>query len=265
MSDLFSIQASTFAGSIDGLILLILVIVGFWFLLAEVIFFWLIFRFRAKPDQKTQYVTGKEKHLKRWVTVPHALILVFDVLIVVAAVRVWNDVKIQIPETDQTVRVIGQQWAWVFQHPGADNQLDTPDDIFSTDSLRVQNGVTYRYELESRDVLHNFSVPVFRLKQDAIPGRRILGWFEPTQEGAFDIQCAEICGIGHGVMRGTIVVQSGADHDTWISDNTPSPEEQAAAGTPVPDAAQATEGEHLPAGSGEVAPMASSPTTSPTQ
>ena len=214
-------QASSFAGDIDGLILLVLVLVGVWFILTEGVFFWLIFKFREKPGQKSQYVTGKEKHLKRWINIPHALVLVCDIFIIIGAVRVWNDIKIRLPEPDATVRVIGQQWGWVFQHPGADDQLDTPDDILTSDELHVQNDRTYHYRLESRDVLHNFSVPAFRLKQDALPGRSITGWFRPTMTGTYDIQCAEICGIGHGVMYGQIFVEDAATHQAWIAQNSP--------------------------------------------
>ncbi len=215
-------QASSYAGSIDGVILLVGWIVGFWFIAVEGIFFWLIWRGRAKPGVKSQYITGKEKHLKRWITWPHALVLVCDVFIVIGAAKVWYDIKLQLPEADSTVRVIGQQWAWVFQHPGMDNELDTADDIFTTDTLHVQNNRTYHYRLESRDVLHDFSVPVFRLKQDAIPGRSITGWFRPTVAGTFDVQCAEICGIGHGVMGGRIVIEEASEHAAWIAQNSTS-------------------------------------------
>ena len=214
-------QASSYAGSIDGLILLVLVLVGFWFLLAEGIFFWLVWKFREKPGVKSQYITGKEKHLKRWITIPHALVLVCDVFIIIGAVQVWYNVKQHLPEADTTVRVIGQQWAWVFQHPGSDNELDTGDDIWTTDDLYVETDKTYHFQLSSRDVLHSFSVPVFRLKQDAVPGRTITGWFHPTKTGTFDIQCAEICGIGHGVMAARINVQSATEHAAWIAQNSP--------------------------------------------
>jgi len=215
------IQASSYAASIDGLILLILVLVGFWFILAEGIFFWLIWRFRAKPGVKSQYITGKEKHLKRWITIPHALVLLCDVFIIIGAVRVWYDIKQHLPEPDYTVRVTGQQWAWVFQHPGADGELDTADDIYTTDDLYVENDRTYHFQLTSRDVLHDFSVPVFRIKQDAIPGRTITGWFHPIRTGTHDIQCAEICGIGHGVMAGRIHVQTASEHAAWIAEHSP--------------------------------------------
>jgi len=215
------IQASSYAQSIDGLILLVAALAGFWFFLAEGMFFWLIWKFRAKPDGKSQYITGKEKHLKRWITIPHALVLVCDVFIIVGAVQVWYKVKQHLPEADATVRVIGQQWAWIFQHPGLDNELDTGDDIWTTDDLYVANGRTYHFQLQSRDVLHDFSVPVFRLKQDAVPGRTITGWFQATRSGTFDIQCAEICGIGHGVMAGRIHVQEESEHTAWIAQNSP--------------------------------------------
>lgn len=220
MIERFLVQASSYAGSIDGIIMLIFVLVGFWFLAAEGIFFWLIWKFRARPGQKSQYLTGKEKHVKRWVTIPHALVLVCDVFIIIGSVRVWYNVKQQLPEADSTIRVIGQQWAWTFQHPGPDNTLDTSDDIFTVDELHVEVEKTYHFRLESRDVLHSFSVPVFRLKQDAVPGRAITGWFRPTETGEHDVQCAEICGIGHGVMAARIHIEDADTHAQWIAENS---------------------------------------------
>jgi len=220
MIERYLIQASTYAGSIDGIILLVTVLVGFWFLAAEGVFFWLIWKFREKPGLKSQYLTGKEKHIKRWITFPHALVLVCDVFIIIGSVRVWYDVKQQLPEADSTIRVIGQQWAWTFQHPGPDNELDTDDDIFTVDELHVEVEKTYHFRLESRDVLHSFSVPVFRLKQDAIPGRSIVGWFRATVEGEYDVQCAEICGIGHGVMAARVSIENPNQHAAWISESS---------------------------------------------
>jgi cytochrome c oxidase subunit 2 len=81
-------------------------------------------------------------------------------------------------------------------------------------------GKTYHYELISNDVLHDFSVPVFRLKQDAIPGRVMKGWFEPTEAGEWDIQCAEMCGIGHGIMGARIVIETPEEHAAWMSQNS---------------------------------------------
>jgi len=210
-------QASTYAADIDNLILFVGVIVGFWFVAVQGMFFWLIWRFRAKPGVKSQYVTGDEKHLKKWITYPHLLVLVCDVFIVWGSVVVWYNVKQSLPEADSTIRIIGQQWAWTFQHPGADNELDTADDIFTVDDLHIEVDKTYHFLLESRDVIHSFSIPVFRLKQDALPGRSITGWFEATQTGDYDIQCAELCGIGHGVMAARVHIEDTNQHAAWIS------------------------------------------------
>ena len=222
MGRLFPPEASSFAGSIDGLIILVTVLAGFWLLLSEGFFFWLVWRFRARPGVRSQYLDGTEKRVKKWITIPHGVVLVCDIFIIVAAIRVWVNVKQNLPAAERTVRVVGQQWGWVFQHPGADNSLDTADDVFTTDDMYVEQGKVYHFQLQSRDVVHSFSVPVFRLKQDAVPGRTITGWFEPTRTGTFDIQCAEICGIGHGVMLGRIHVQDQADHAAWIAASAPS-------------------------------------------
>lgn len=208
-------SASSYSGDIDQLIWLVTWIVGFWFIAAEVMFFWLIFRFRARDGVPSRYITGKEKDLKRWINVPHTLILILDVVIIVAAIRVWVLVKQTLPPPDRTVRVVGQQWAWTFTDPGPDNQLDTADDVRTTDELHVENGKTYHFLLESRDVLHSFFIPAFRMKQDAAPGRIYTGWFKPTRTGDYDILCAEICGIGHGVMGARLVVDDAAGFAAW--------------------------------------------------
>ena len=177
---------------------------------------------RSRDGRRAEYITGEEKKQMRFISWPHYLVLVCDVFIVVGAVRVWVEVKQHLPSEAeaQHVRVIAQQWAWSFVHPGADGKLDTADDLRTVDELHVQVGQKYIYELESRDVLHSFSVPVFRLKQDAIPGRVISGWWEATKTGTYDIQCVEICGIGHGMMAGRIVIESAEQHAAWIAANT---------------------------------------------
>jgi cytochrome c oxidase subunit 2 len=215
--DRFLIQASTYAADIDGLILLVGVLVGFWFVACEGIFFWLIWKFRARPGVKSEYLTGSEKKIRRWISIPHLLVLVCDVFIVIGSIQVWYKVKQQLPEADSTIRVTGQQWAWTFQHPGPDNELDTADDIVTIGELYVEVEKTYHFQLQAVDVLHSFSVPVFRLKQDAVPGRSITGWFQPTVTGEFDIQCAEICGIGHGMMAARIFIQDANQHAAWVA------------------------------------------------
>ena len=215
-------SASTYAGDIDFLFDLIFLLVGVPFLIASGLFFYFILKFKKKDGVSGMYITGEEHEYKKWIHRAHVPVLVFDVIIVVFAInRLVQTSSRPLPEQESTVRVVAQQWAWSFQHPGPDNVLDTADDIHTVNELRVARDKLYHFKLESLDVIHNFSVPVFRLKQDAIPGRVITGWFEPTLAGEFDIQCAEICGIGHGLMPARIVIESPAEHAAWVAANSP--------------------------------------------
>jgi len=214
-------SASTYSGDIDFIFSLVFWIVGAWFLATELVFFWLILRFRKRDGVKAQYITGELESEKRWIHWPHMAVLAFDVLILFFAIRVWYEVKQDLPPAQETVRVIAQQWAWSFVHPGPDGLLDTADDIKTVEELHVKVGTLYHFKLESRDVLHSFSVPVFRLKQDVIPGRVITGWFQATKTGSYDIQCAEICGIGHALMPGRIVIETPEQHTAWMAAHSP--------------------------------------------
>jgi cytochrome c oxidase subunit 2 len=224
-------QASSYATEVDSLILQIALIVGAFFLAAEFVLFWLIVKFRARPGVKARYITGEKKTEAKWVSYPHYLVLVFDIIIVAAALRVWFDVKIDLPPAEERVRIIAQQWAWTFVHAGPDGVLDTSDDIRTVNVLNLQVNRLYHFELHSKDTLHSFSVPAFRLKQDAVPGRAIVGWFRPTVTGEFDVQCAELCGIGHGLMPARVRIRSAAAQAAWMEDAPRMP--QLAAVTPA--------------------------------
>ncbi len=82
MMEYFIEAASSYAGEIDGLILLVTVLTGFWFILCEVVFFGFILRYRRKEGVKADYITGEEKELSRWVHGPHYLIIVCDIFII---------------------------------------------------------------------------------------------------------------------------------------------------------------------------------------
>lgn len=216
MIEHFVPEASSYARDMDWLFTLVFVTVGFWFVVAQVVFFWLIVKFRRKPGVAAQYITGEQKAEKKWISRPHLLVILCDLVIIAATVYVWIEVKQQLPTPQETVRVVAQQWAWTFVHPGPDGKLGTDDDIVTVDELHVQEGAVYQFELTSTDVLHSFFVPAFRLKQDAVPGRTITGWFKPIKRGQFDIACAEICGIGHGLMPARLVVESKEEHEAWM-------------------------------------------------
>ena len=218
----FITNASSYGADIDFMILFITYLCGAWYILSNVIFFYFIFRYSRKRHPKALYVTGETEAEKKWIKIPHKLILICDVFILYYAISIWYDVKQDMPiEKDmQKIRIVAQQWAWTFVHPGADKRLDTEDDIVTIDKLHIKKGIVYHFELQSKDVVHSLGIPVFRLTQDIIPGRTISGWFKATKTGEWDIQCREICGIGHGLMPARIVIESEEDHLAWIETQT---------------------------------------------
>jgi cytochrome c oxidase subunit 2 len=217
-------RAASFASDIDWLFTVILLTVGFWFLVAQGVLFAFVFRFRRKAGVRTQYISGELKSEKKWISIPHMLVIVCDIGLIAGTILVWINVKQAFPPAEETVRVIAQQWAWIFVQPGPDGKLDTADDITTIDELHVKNETVYHFELTSKDVIHSFSVPAFRLKQDAVPGRVITGWFKPIQTGQFDIQCAEMCGLGHGLMGAHINIESREEHERWMSAQLTNPD-----------------------------------------
>jgi cytochrome c oxidase subunit 2 len=107
------------------------------------------------------------------------------------------------------VYVVGKQWMWSFAYPDGPNGLNV---------LRVPKGRPVRLLLTSRDVLHGFSVPAFRLKQDALPGRYTQAWFVARELGSFPIYCSQYCGTSHSRMRAAIEVMDADAYDRWRDD-----------------------------------------------
>ena len=104
------------------------------------------------------------------------------------------------------VYVMGKKWMWKFAYPGGPNAIDT---------LHVPANRPVRLLMTSRDVIHSFFVPDFRVKQDVLPGRYTEIWFEATKPGSYQIFCSQYCGTGHSQMRGEVVVMEGPEFDEW--------------------------------------------------
>ena len=217
MIQYFIHSASSFSGDIDNLFFVITLIIGFWFILVFGALVYFILKFRRKDGVKAKYITGEKHSETKWTHYPHYAVIAMDVVIIAVNIIVWVNIKQTLPPKDNLIRVIGQQWSWAFVHAGPDGVLDTADDIATVNDLHVKVDETYHFELQSRDVLHNFSVPAFRLRQDAVPGRTITGWFKPTKTGTYDLQCAEMCGYGHGIMGAAITVHSEESYTTTFA------------------------------------------------
>jgi cytochrome c oxidase subunit 2 len=110
------------------------------------------------------------------------------------------------PPDAMDVYVTGKQWMWKFAYPDGPNGLDV---------LRVPAGRPVRLLLTSRDVIHGFFVPAFRMKQDALPGRYTQTWFEATLPGTYPVYCTQYCGVSHSRMRAAIEVVPGDEFDRW--------------------------------------------------
>ena len=109
----------------------------------------------------------------------------------------------------------GKQFEWNITYPGADGRLGTADDFVKRNQLHIPVNTKVRATLESEDVIHSFFLPNFRLKQDAVPGMRIPIWFDATKTGTWEIACAELCGLGHYRMKGTVTVHTAEEFNTW--------------------------------------------------
>jgi len=106
------------------------------------------------------------------------------------------------------VYIQAKKWMWKVAYPGGPNAVNV---------LRVPSGRPVRLLMTSRDVIHSFYVPEFRIKQDVLPGRYTETWFEATQPGRYQILCAEYCGAGHSIMRGEVIVLKPEEYEDWLS------------------------------------------------
>lgn len=208
---------SSFGRDIDSIMYLIYYVVGAWLILAEGLLLYFVVRYRKSAHPVASGQNGKSRMALAWVLVPVLLVFICDVGIDAHGSEAWQNVKIDLPQKpDLLIRIEGRQFAWNFRNAGTDGILDTSDDIVSNGQLHVPVGKTVKFELISKDVVHSFWVPNLRLKQDAVPGRLINGWFDSNKIGEYGIGCAELCGAGHGVMGATLIVHSEADYAKWV-------------------------------------------------
>jgi cytochrome c oxidase subunit 2 len=221
MSSWLPEAASSYAGDLDRLLIVITVIVGVWFVLAEAVLLGLVIRYRRRPDRRAAYLPATSLRSMSFVLAPCVVILGFDLVIDAISAPVWEKVKLELPPHDELVRIQGEAWQWRITYPGADGRLDTADDVQTVNELHVPVEKTILFELRARDVLHSLWIPELRLKQDAVPGRTIRGWFRATREGEYPVVCAEICGIAHTLMAGKLRVESEAEYRQWLQSRTP--------------------------------------------
>jgi cytochrome c oxidase subunit 2 len=221
-------------GSIDFTINLTFWVTGAVFVAVNLFMAYCVYRFRHKDGHKAVYEPENSK-----LEIGLSAVTTLGVVAMLApGLFVWASF-VSVPEEATEYEVVGQQWQWSYRYPGADGRLGTvetrfiseanpfginPEDPNGQDDVLVKDPQMYlpvgkpvKALLRSKDVLHNYTVPQFRVKMDMVPGMVTYLWFTPTVTGSFDILCEELCGIGHHVMRGQIVVAEQADYDAWIA------------------------------------------------
>jgi cytochrome c oxidase subunit 2 len=228
-------QASTYAPEIDNMFHLIMWITGVIFVIVELLLVFFLWRYRHREGRVATYTHGNNRLEVIWTIVP-ALICVMLALL---SRRIWEQIKENMPHDALEVHVTGEQFAWNFRYPGPDGKFDTADDILTLNQLHFPVGKPVIVTLTSKDVIHSFYLPEFRVKQDAVPGMRTRIWFEGNKVGHWDIACAELCGLGHFRMKGAVTVDTQADYEKWLAEQAASQAAEAPAPAPAPAAAAA--------------------------
>jgi cytochrome c oxidase subunit 2 len=224
MSWILPSNASTFAGDIDFLYYLVLVITGIAFVVVEAGLVWFVIKYRARPDRKAHYTHGSMKAEIVWTAIPAVTVVVIGIM----SGAVWENVKGRnsVPPDAIPYRVNVRQFEWEFTYRGPDGQLGTADDFTLRNQLHIPVSQPVVMNLHAEDVIHSFFIPAFRVKQDAVPGMAIRVWFEATQVGEYELACAELCGLGHYRMRATVTVHSAADYQQWLADQAVAADEE---------------------------------------
>ena len=203
---------STYAATIDQMYYIILWVTGIAFILTESLLIYFLFAYRHRPGVRATYTHGNSMVEVVWTVVP-AVMLIF---LAIASRNVWVEIKGSTPETEEEVTITASQFNWEIRYRGPDGRFDTPDDVITSNEMKLPVGAPVLLRLRSEDVLHGFFLPEFRLKQDAVPGLTIEIWLEATKTGTYEIACAELCGFGHYSMRGILTILEPDEYRTWL-------------------------------------------------
>jgi len=214
-------NVATFGGDVDALLWLIYVIVGVWCIVTYGVIAYILLRYRRRRQPQAIYVQGDTPAQYGWFLGLGLIVLALEIGIDWRGKEVWQKIKEHVPPAAVQVRVTAKQFNWEVRYPGPDGQFDTADDVQIDGELHVPVHKTVQVFLTSKDVIHSFFLPHFRLKQDAMPGRTIPLWFEATRPGVYPWPCAELCGFGHTGMLGALTVHTPEDYAAWVKQHWP--------------------------------------------
>jgi cytochrome c oxidase subunit 2 len=230
---------------IDSIIKMIFWLTAIVFVLTQGTYIYYLIVYRRRPGVPAHYSHGNNTLEIIWTTAPTVIFLALAIY----SNRVWEEIHRPAPDNALTIDVSSYQFGWQMRYPGITGQLApmdvrkiTPQNPFGTDpenpktaqdvittDLVIPVGRPVHVLLHSRDVIHSFYVPEFRLYQDCVPGRTIgWVWFQATQTGDFQLACNQLCGTGHYNMKAPIKIVSEEEFQKWLT-----PRQQKNAGIPL--------------------------------
>jgi cytochrome c oxidase subunit 2 len=197
-------QASTIAPEVDALFWFICGVSIFFTLLIAVLLLVFAIRYRrVSEDHFPTPVVGSTALELTWSIIP----LIISMGMFGWGVMVYFEYY-RTPDNAMEVYVIGKQWMWHVQHPSGPKEINT---------LHVPVGTPVKLIMTSEDVIHDFSIPAFRVKRDAVPGKFTYLWFEATKTGTFHLFCVLYCGTDHSRMVGKVVVMEKFEYERWLA------------------------------------------------
>jgi len=250
ITSLMPLQASTHAGEIDQMTILVHWLMLVLFVGWGAYFLLVLVKLRRAANPRADYAGAKGKVAKG----SEILVAIIEIVLLVAyAIPAWAMRVRPMPADPRAVvvRVVGEQFAWNVHYPGKDgkfgrtdpklvsadnplgldrNDLDAKDDITELNQLTLPVNRPVLVHLGTKDVIHSFGLYEMRIKHDAIPGLDIPVWFIPnvtTEEMRrrvgkadfdYEIACSQLCGLGHYRMRGFVYVKTDAEYQAWLDE-----------------------------------------------
>lgn len=200
---------STYAGEIDSIFYFIVYasMVIFGIVLFGMIFFGLRYRrSRQAADGTTPGISHNTKLELLWSIIPTILVLI----VFFWGFNVFMKMNV-VPKDAMEIKVTGQKWFWSF---------DYPEGVTTVNELVVPDNKPIKLLMSSKDVIHSFFVPDFRIKMDVLPNRYSVTWFEATRPGIYNLFCTEFCGDGHSEMIGKVKVVTEREYNVWLENGT---------------------------------------------
>lgn len=195
-------NASNFVQGVDSAFAIIVGISLFFLVTLTGAMIYFVIKFNKKKHANAVQIKDSTWLEVTWTTIPLILVLYMFYI-------GWEGFlpMRQVPADAMKVKAIAQMWKWTFEYPG-NKQSDT---------LVLPIDKSVRIDLVSKDVLHAFSVPAFRIKEDVVPVKNNYTWFKPGELGSFDLFCTVYCGLNHSGMLAVIKIVPQDEYDKWIA------------------------------------------------